>query len=438
MKLATVLTPGRCVFLQSTAVEEVFNELIDTICRDEPSIDCEEARRAVWERERLLTTRVAKGIAIPHARLGGLERVTVAVGVSKEGISYVPTEEELVHLVIMIVGEGPEHLEVLRQIALKLSDRSVYDEILESESPQKVYDTLVSPLEEHVRRQSEAHLQASTLCFFHAMQLKDQVGARALVVHADAISHPGILGEAVDAEDVYLVSSNVGRLADAGFRHCKLVAIPYRGLTRTNQVEIALLFVLAEGYLRQTDKVVTAFGSPGSGQLDTIRLTELATEFTVFFSLGASTGGIQRQVLARVIQMAAELAGEGREGKAIGTVFVIADQHDLSPHTQQLIVNPFKGYGEEERNILDPSLAETVKEFSRIDGAFVVRGDGVILSAGTYLRTDGTARPLQSGLGARHTAAASITARTDAVSVALSESTRKISIYKGGECIMTL
>jgi DNA integrity scanning protein DisA with diadenylate cyclase activity len=83
-------------------------------------------------------------------------------------------------------------------------------------------------------------------------------------------------------------------------------------------------------------------------------------------------------------------------------------------------------------------LKETIKELSKLDGAFVIRGNGVIVSAGTYLRTRVPPAELPSGLGARHTAAAAITVVSRAVAVVLSESTRRVSIFKSGERIMVL
>ena len=103
-----------------------------------------------------------------------------------------------------------------------------------------------------------------------------------------------------------------------------------------------------------------------------------------------------------------------------------------------MIINPFKGYTEEERNVLDPSLKETIKELSKIDGAFIIRGDGVLVSAGTYIRTRIPPGDLPQGLGARHAAAAAITAVTQALAIAISESTRKVSLFKNGERIMEL
>ena len=77
-------------------------------------------------------------------------------------------------------------------------------------------------------------------------------------------------------------------------------------------------------------------------------------------------------------------------------------------------MNPFHGYPEEDRNILDPNLRETIREFSAIDGAFVIRDDGVVMAAGRHLNAALEEGELPRGLGSRHVAGAGITAVTDA------------------------
>jgi DNA integrity scanning protein DisA with diadenylate cyclase activity len=149
-------------------------------------------------------------------------------------------------------------------------------------------------------------------------------------------------------------------------------------------------------------------------------------------------GDVEPQVLERVLQIATDLAREGREGRSVGTTFVLGDSERVQSLAQQLVINPFRGYRDEERSILDPSLEETIKEFSTIDGAFIVRGDGVVLSAGAYLRTEKEVDGLPSGLGARHTAAGAVTAQTDTLAVVLSQSTGRVSLFKGGRMILSL
>ena len=87
---------------------------------------------------------------------------------------------------------------------------------------------------------------------------------------------------------------------------------------------------------------------------------------------------------------------------------------------------------------MDPFLEETIKEFATIDGAFVIRGDGVVMSAGVFLKPEKAAEDLPAGLGARHTAAAAITANTAAVSVVVSQSTGVVSVFRNGKRILAL
>ena len=142
--------------------------------------------------------------------------------------------------------------------------------------------------------------------------------------------------------------------------------------------------------------------------------------------------------MLRVLKLATELAREGREGKPIGTLIVLGDYEHVQAHCHQLVINPFKGYDDDDKNILDPSLAETVKEFAHIDGAFIVRSDGVIMSAGSFIRVSEIGEQLESGLGARHTAGQAITACTKALSVVVSESTGTLTLFKNGSRVLTL
>jgi diadenylate cyclase len=138
-------------------------------------------------------------------------------------------------------------------------------------------------------------------------------------------------------------------------------------------------------------------------------------------------------VFERLLTLAGELGAEGREGRPVGTLFVLGDSDQVLEQSRQLVINPFFGYPESERNILDPRLEETIKEFAAIDGAFIIRGDGVILSAGRYLAPAAKPEePLSQGLGTRHEAAASVTVTTEALALCISQSTGTVSIYRRG------
>ena len=148
---------------------------------------------------------------------------------------------------------------------------------------------------------------------------------------------------------------------------------------------------------------------------------------------------IRPAVILRTLSLAIELAAEGREGKPVGAIFVIGDSRQVMRHAQQLVLNPFHGFSPALRSMLDPSLAETIKEFAQLDGAFIVRPDGMVLSAGTYLlpKASSSVR-LPSGLGTRHQAAAAITAHTQAMAITVSQSTGNVTAFRQGQVVLKL
>jgi DNA integrity scanning protein DisA with diadenylate cyclase activity len=102
------------------------------------------------------------------------------------------------------------------------------------------------------------------------------------------------------------------------------------------------------------------------------------------------------------------------------------------------VLNPFYGYPEADRNILNPFMDETVKEFSLIDGAFVIRGDGIIESAGTLIYTPNHNIVMPSGFGSRHAAAASISWAAGCIAIAISESTRTVTLFQNGQMLQIM
>jgi DNA integrity scanning protein DisA with diadenylate cyclase activity len=137
-------------------------------------------------------------------------------------------------------------------------------------------------------------------------------------------------------------------------------------------------------------------------------------------------------LLERVIAVATELVVEGREGRPVGCLFVVGDSEKLASLTKPLVLNPFYGYREEDRNILNPFMDETIKEFSSIDGAFVIRGDGVVEAAGSLIQAADYNHSLPSGLGSRHAAAAAISVAADCIALVVSSSTGQVTLFRRG------
>jgi diadenylate cyclase len=144
--------------------------------------------------------------------------------------------------------------------------------------------------------------------------------------------------------------------------------------------------------------------------------------------------GVNPRTLEEVIVLSVEIAREGREGRKIGTIFVVGDEAAVLERSRPMILDPLLGHPTERKRLSDPDLRETLKELAQLDGAFVISDDGVAVSATRYLDASSLGVPQILGFGARHMAAAAITRNTGAVAVVVSESS-VVRVFDNGELI---
>jgi len=147
---------------------------------------------------------------------------------------------------------------------------------------------------------------------------------------------------------------------------------------------------------------------------------------------------VEPGVLDAVIQVAGEIAWEGREGKAIGTSFVVGDIANVLHYSKQFVLNPFQGHHETERQITDAGIQGTIKEFAQLDGAFLITGSGVVEAAGRCITVDMSQVNLPGGMGSRHLSVAGITKVTASIGVVVSQSGGLISIFRGGKIVYVI
>jgi DNA integrity scanning protein DisA with diadenylate cyclase activity len=273
----------------------------------------------------------------------------------------------------------------------------------------------------------------------YAQELAREVDARAVVLYADAMTDDD-LSDIVQAMSfpTILVTRARKEAPPPGPGSPVWVIVPDVEMTRAGQVKTALLVCLARGVLCRGDRVICLSGAEGSQAIDSLSVINPASEPGLFslFDAKSFEGDLLPEVFERVLTLATQLAAEGREGRPVGTVFVVGDSERVLGQSRSLVLNPFLGHPESARNVLDPDLEETLKEYSALDGAFIVRGDGVVLTAGSHLLpSPGASTNLAGGLGTRHGAAAGITASTDAGAVCISQSTGTVSVYKSGHLV---
>jgi len=143
---------------------------------------------------------------------------------------------------------------------------------------------------------------------------------------------------------------------------------------------------------------------------------------------------VNARVLEQTVALAVEIAREGREGRKIGTLFVVGDSEKVMKRSKPMILDPLLGHPDESKHIDDPDVRETLKELAQLDGAFVVSDKGVVLSAARYIDAVSDRLNVPLGLGSRHMAAASVSRQTGAVAVAVSENST-VRMFDDGELV---
>jgi diadenylate cyclase len=217
------------------------------------------------------------------------------------------------------------------------------------------------------------------------------------------------------------------------------VTVPPYDYSRIEKVKVALVAAVTANVLRDGEDVLCLTGRIGSRLPDTVVRLQIGRGFEEKASIDTQGLGadFSPQVVEALVSLAMAIGHEGFEGHPIGTIFVLGDSTAVMEKSKQLTINPFQGISEAERNVLDPRIREAIKNFAVLDGAFVIREDGVVLAAGRYLQVESNVE-LPLGLGARHAAAAGITVETQAVAISVSQSSGAVRVFKGGQVALEL
>ncbi len=222
----------------------------------------------------------------------------------------------------------------------------------------------------------------------------------------------------------------------------RTVTIPSYDYGRVEKAKVALVAAVTAGLVKDGDTVLCLTGSRKNGKdVDTLLRVRIGEEqFEDQVSVDAIGLGeeFNSQVIEALVKLALAVGQEGYEGNAVGTIIVVGDSTAVMEKSRQLMINPFQGISEAERNVLDPQIREAVKSFAVLDGAFIIREDGVVLAAARYLQAGSQDVKIPLGLGARHAAAASIAMETNAVAIVVSQTSGAVRVFRKGEIVLEL
>jgi len=218
------------------------------------------------------------------------------------------------------------------------------------------------------------------------------------------------------------------------------IALPIYDMARPERFKIALVGGIAKGLFQQGEVILGMMARRATTFPDTLLAVTIGAEGEDSVDTGFGVVGTERipsTVLETLIDLAVSISVEGWVGRAVGTLLVVGDTPAVLEKSRQLTLNPFQGYSEEEKNILNPEVRDSSKNFAVLDGAFVIREDGVVLAAGRYLKFDDEKElKVPLGLGARHMAAAGISKSTEAIAIVVSETSGAVRVFQNGNCLL--
>jgi DNA integrity scanning protein DisA with diadenylate cyclase activity len=218
------------------------------------------------------------------------------------------------------------------------------------------------------------------------------------------------------------------------------------GPTPTQEkMSLALLEAVRSDRLRQGADVIALYNGIEVGQdnpeaLDTLSVIHLGEHLERLSAkdLRKLDTHVPLETLRAVVDLAVEIGREGREGHPVGTMFVVGDTRKVLTMCRPMNFNPFRGYSQEERDIRDRNVREQIKDIAQLEGAIVIRRDGVAVQSCVRIEAPDKDYTLSMGLGTRHAAAAAISKSTRAIAITVSQSSGAVRLFQNGEVVLRI
>ena len=436
MRLEKIIARSRIIDLHSVTLRGALEELLAVSVSKFSDLKPESLLRGLLARESTMTTYLGLGVSLPHVRVKMNRRYVLAIGRSRAGVRHEGAkDDERVHLIVMLIAgeKARDYLQVLASIARQVRERELVENLTSAPDLDTLYERLIGGFGS-IRPVQAQQNRINRLMFQEAQRVAKGSGCDSIMVFGDTFVGGIQSGALRSRSKTILVTRNPIESSEDQKEFNVTLQVRSFSTQRMAQLRSAILVALTRGVITFKDRICCVGGVAGSNQFDTLTVVDIEREFQTLLTgqQDLLPDDVKPEVLERLIAVATELAVEGREGKPVGCLFVVGDIEKVAKYAKPLVLNPFYGYKEEDRNILNPFMDETIKEFSSIDGAFLIGGDGVVESAGSLIQAVDTEHTLPSGLGSRHAAAAAISLIAQCIAIVVSSSAGQVTLFRGG------
>jgi len=419
MRIDRYIAQSRVIDIESTDFRGALSELLD-VCdlSKEKGLTKKALLDDLMEREKQMTTYLGNGVCLPHARVAMKRNYLIAVGRCRQGLIYDGQKEyqEIRYLFLLLAAKNARsYLYSLAALARVFQDKTHMERLDGAHSLRNFRKELKAVFAGEGGTPRQRTNRFNNLILREGAKIAKGANCSSVLVFGDTFGGGIDIGATFKGFKTVLIAHGTSEAATERKEIDAVLPVRSFSSQRFSQLRSAVLIGLTRGVFTSSDRLCCVGGLPQSNQFDSIVVVDIEREFrTVLLEKSDMLpSSVKPEVIERVLAIATELAVEGREGHPVGCLFALGNTEKITEFTKPLILNPFHGYKDEDRNILNPFMDETVKELSSIDGAFVIRGDGVLISAGSLIHAPDYTHNLPSGLGSRHAAAASLTQAVD-------------------------
>jgi diadenylate cyclase len=437
MQVDRYISSTRIIDLTSPDLQSAYSELLGSFKSLLPSAASrKKVLKELIEREHSMTSYLGEGVALPHARVKMKRPFALAIGRCPTGLNFQGKDsyEDIRFVFLLIANENAKnYLSFLATLARTFQDKTVMDLLWMARDIAEFKEAVKNAFAGTDERPARRRTKFNKLLTDEAAKIAKAADCSTILVFTDVFPPSLAPRMTFPSFRVVLAGEDVSDHERDHHRAHATLAVRAHSNSRLSQLRAAILLGLTRDIFGFQDRVCCVGGIPQSGQLDTVLVVDVDEEFESAIGHGEDMlpSSVSAEALERLTAIATDLAVTGREGKSIGAMFVLGDHVEVIKRSKQLILNPFHGYEEEDRNILNPFMDETIKELALIDGAFIVRGNGVVETSGSLIQAKAESISLPGGLGTRHAAAAAITATTDSIALVVSSSGQVTYFRKG-------
>jgi len=437
MHIDRYISSNRIIDISSKNLVSAYSELLDTFTTLLPTpAKRKKVLNELVGREKSLSSYLGEGVALPHARVPMKRPYALAIGRCPTGLRFEGKDsyEDIRFIFLLLANEkAKNYLSFLAALARSFQDNSIMDHLWMAREKNEFRSAVRKAFAGADDRPARRRTKFNKLLTDEAAKIAKAADCSTILIFTDVFPPSLALRMTFSGFKVVLAGQDVSEDDRAHHRADATLAVRALSRARLSQLRAAILLGLTREIFGFQDRVCCIGGIPTSGQLDTILVVDVDEEFESVIGHGEEMlpNDVSAEALERITAIATDLASQGREGKSIGAMFILGDHKEVSKRSKPLILNPFQGYGEEDRSVLNPFMDETIKELALIDGAFIIQGNGVVESAGCLIQAKADDIVLPGGLGTRHAAAAAITHVTDSLALVVSSSGQVTFFRKG-------